>query len=163
MNAKKSTGPTSPEGRARSALNAMKHALLAERVLLVEDGEVDDFCMLFFELRRDLDPIGRLEEELVDRVISLTWRLGRAAKIERGLLMLTRGNADLLPAARLAIGFRRDARDANALDRISGYEVRLERSLFRCLHEVERRQRARQGQRVPPPAVVDLHLHGDDA
>jgi hypothetical protein len=40
---------------------------------------------------------------------------------------------------------------------VSRYEAGLERSLYKALHELERRAAARQGQVVPPPAVVDVH------
>ena len=40
---------------------------------------------------------------------------------------------------------------------INRYETGLERSLYKALHELERRSAGRQGQIVPPPAVVDVH------
>jgi hypothetical protein len=33
--------------------------------------------------------------------------------------------------------------------------------LFRTLHELERRQRIRQGERLPAPVTVDVNVHAD--
>jgi len=45
-NAERSTGPTTPEGKARSSQNAVKHGLTARRsVITVGDGEesIEDY------------------------------------------------------------------------------------------------------------------------
>jgi hypothetical protein len=42
QNALKSTGPKTPEGKAAVRLNAVKHGLLSEQVLL--PGEDEDAC-----------------------------------------------------------------------------------------------------------------------
>jgi DNA helicase HerA-like ATPase len=41
---------------------------------------------------------------------------------------------------------------------LSRYEVTLERSLYKALHELQRLQAARDGQAVPLPVVVDVSL-----
>jgi hypothetical protein len=46
------------------------------------------------------------------------------------------------------------------LEKLSRYETTLERSLFKALHELERRQAARDGQTVPLPVAVDVNLSG---
>jgi hypothetical protein len=46
--------------------------------------------------------------------------------------------------------------DRDKLQLLSRYELTLERSLFRALHELQRLQAERQGQPVPPPVAVDL-------
>ena len=80
-NSLKSTGPRSPEGKAAVRLNALKHGLLSEEVLL--PGE-DDAALreLTESLRAQLQPVGELETLLVDRITSLLWRLRR---VEAGI------------------------------------------------------------------------------
>ncbi len=157
QNAQLSTGPRTAEGKAIARLNAMKHGLLAEKVMTLADGEGEEFFQLYMDLHIDLDPEGSLEILLVDRVISLSWRLMRASKIEREVLILgiarCRGE-DL----QLGKAFRWDAEGADAISKISRYEKDLERSLFRTLHELERLQARRRGSHVPPPAVLDVQL-----
>jgi hypothetical protein len=46
------------------------------------------------------------------------------------------------------------------MDQINRYETTLERSLYKALHELERRQAARNGQVVPLPVAVDVNLTG---
>ena len=50
--------------------------------------------------------------------------------------------------------------DTLTLERLNRYETTLERSLFKALHELERRQAARDGQTVPLPVAVDVNLSG---
>ena len=43
-----------------------------------------------------------------------------------------------------------------AVDKILRYETAIERQLYRAIHELERVQRRRQGEFVPPPINVDV-------
>ena len=45
---------------------------------------------------------------------------------------------------------------------LSRYEVTLERSLYKALHELQRLQAARDGQAVPLPVVVDVDVSVSD-
>ena len=81
QNALQSTGPRSAEGKARSALNALKHGLTAQEVVLAsEDANA-------YEARRAAwheeyagdDPASCL---LVERAVHATWRLDRCARAE---------------------------------------------------------------------------------
>ena len=47
--------------------------------------------------------------------------------------------------------------DEDKLTLIGRYEAGLERSLYKALHELERRAAGRRGEVVPPPAVVAVH------
>jgi hypothetical protein len=48
--------------------------------------------------------------------------------------------------------FIRDADKVNTFSKLSRYETMIERSLFRALHELQRRQAARRAEgNVPPP------------
>ena len=41
---------------------------------------------------------------------------------------------------------------------LSRYEASIERGLYRALHELERLQRLRAGDAVPPPEAVDVNV-----
>jgi hypothetical protein len=56
--------------------------------------------------------------------------------------------------------FTRDADGANAFSKLSRYETAIGRALYRALHELKRRQAARQGGAVAPPHVVDVEVSG---
>jgi hypothetical protein len=85
LNAKHANGATTPEGQATSSKNAMKHGLLSKDMLL-PDEDPEALATLAQGLDVALAPVGRLETILVNRIISLRWRLRRMAKAERAIL-----------------------------------------------------------------------------
>jgi hypothetical protein len=84
-NGAKSRGPKSPEGKARSAQNALKHGLRAEKFVLLHDEDAAAFEAMAEALTEDLAPVGALQALLARRVVVAAWRLERAARIEREL------------------------------------------------------------------------------
>src|SRR5438477_11373583 len=83
-NARKSTGPTSEEGKQRSRCNAVRHGLTAETVIgALEDAE--DYKAFEAAVITDYDVQSAVERELVLRLASLLWRIRRAATMETGL------------------------------------------------------------------------------
>jgi hypothetical protein len=63
--------------------------------------------------------------------------------------------------ATLGRTFIRDADKANAFSKLSRYETAIERSLFKALHELQRRQAARLADgNVQPPMAVDVDVSG---
>jgi hypothetical protein len=83
-NSLKSTGPRTPEGKAAVRLNALKHGLLSEEVLLPGEDEAV-LRELAESLRAQVQPVGELETLLVDRITSLLWRLRRLGRVEAGI------------------------------------------------------------------------------
>ena len=80
LNALKSTGPRTPEGKARSRANALKHGLCAT-VVVAEDAELvkertNDY---FFALK----PQNQFQTWMVDQVAILSIRIDRCERIER--------------------------------------------------------------------------------
>ncbi len=83
-NAQRSTGPQTPQGKAAVRLNANKHGLRSQDVLLPgEDGEA--LKALDENLRAELQPVGELENLLVDGIIAAHWRLRRLRRVESGI------------------------------------------------------------------------------
>ena len=77
LNALKSTGPTSEQGKMRSRRNAVRHGLTAETVI---DGleDPEDYKAFEAAVTADYDAQTAVERELVLRLASLLWRLRRA-------------------------------------------------------------------------------------
>jgi hypothetical protein len=126
-NARRSTGPRSAAGKARSSQNALKHGLRAESALLPGESATD-----WREHREGvlfaLGAKGALEIALADRVALVLWRLQRvnpcdAVAVEREL------PADGRPTS-----------DENLLDKIMRYETHLSRQALRALQALERLQ-----------------------
>src|SRR5215475_5385689 len=151
LNASRSTGPRTPEGKARVALNAIKHGLLSRESLVKGESQADllDFGKRF---RAQLTPVGELELLLVDRIVSNAWRLRRAVGMEAVLLNVKRGDRTLIEDV---FSWKSDG---DRLQLLSRYEATLERSLYKALHELQRLQAAREGQAVPLPEAVDVDI-----
>src|SRR4051795_8300584 len=83
-NARRSTGPTTEQGKLRSRRNAVRHGLSAETVIgALEDAE--DYKAFEAAVVADYDAQSAVERELVLRLASLLWRIRRATTIETGL------------------------------------------------------------------------------
>jgi hypothetical protein len=158
LNALKSTGPKTPEGKAASSMNAVKHGAYSEAVVSLGETR-EDFDGLRASLEASLIPEGALEEKLVDRLASLWWRIERAGRAEREGLRAMLSRVD---RKRQVDTFETMAHYMveGWMERLSRYEGQLERSFFRTMHELERIQARRQGGGVLPPAVVDISVHG---
>ena len=104
LNALKSTGPKTSQGKERSRCNAIHHGLTAETVIVgLEDAH--DYEAFEATVIADYDAQSAVERELVLRLASVLWRLRRATGIETSLFQttikqsgqseaLTRGSAD---------------------------------------------------------------------
>src|SRR5438309_11909573 len=88
-NAQKSPGPTSIRGKQAVALNALKHGFLS-RVAVIKDrdgGESqDEFEQLHTKLRANLQPVGCMEDLLVERIAVSHWRKRRLLRYENGMI-----------------------------------------------------------------------------
>jgi len=100
-NARKSTGPTTEEGKQRSRCNAVRHGLTAETVIgALEDAE--DYKAFEAAITADYDASSAVERELVLRLASLLWRLRRATTIETGLFEIQADHLNAFRASRQA-------------------------------------------------------------
>jgi hypothetical protein len=81
-NGAKSRGPRTPEGKARSAQNAMKHGLRAQKHVVLPEEDAAAFAALEAALAEELAPQGVLQSILVGRIARAAWRLERAERIE---------------------------------------------------------------------------------
>ena len=84
-NAGSSTGPRTRGGKDRARMNARNHGLRCHEVLLPGE-DPDEFEAFREDLSRDLGPVGMLESELADQVVSSCWWLRRCERIGAGLL-----------------------------------------------------------------------------
>jgi len=80
LNAQKSAGPKSREGKFKSSLNALKHGLYSHHYILSTEDE-SIFNNLVADLIKEFNPETHSELELVDILISTTWRRRRIASI----------------------------------------------------------------------------------
>jgi hypothetical protein len=142
-NALYSTGPRTKRGKSIARVNALKHGLSAEHVVLF-DEEVAEFERFFRKWMGACKPRGFVERQLVERIAICAWRLRRVYRIETGLFRKYRADwikgTTGLPIAIETTFFRASAAD-NTLEKLTRYERSIERSLRQALwqlHEMKR-------------------------
>lgn len=177
LNAQKSTGPRTPEGKAASARNALKHGLCA-RKLVIDEEEGPEFEALRADYFARFQPQGLAEARLVDRMAQIAWRRERGSTMEAAAWRgYARGGWLIDPKG---IGKQRWHEDGDPtvaaratpimngvtaeLLRITMYEARLSRELARLSAELEKLQHRRryssyreeaQPAAPPPPAPAE--------
>ena len=87
LNALKSTGPRTEEGKQRSRQNAWRHGLTAETVITALEN-ASDYQTFEAKIALDYQPRLATERELVSRLASVLWRLRRSTAIETGLFQI---------------------------------------------------------------------------
>jgi hypothetical protein len=147
LNAQKSTGPRTPEGRAAVRLNGVTHGLTAETIVLKGESEAD-FTNLLNSLEAEHDPATPTEEALVVQLAMATWRLRRLYHVESGFYSFkmkdtfdSKNSRKLDDAGHMGL-----IADWNnkTLDMFNRQEGRLERSFYRALHELQRLHKDRE-------------------
>jgi len=99
-NARRSTGPRTPEGKARSRRNALVHGLRAGKLappLLATDEDRAAFAELVAGLRAEFTPASPLEEALIRSLAEAYLGLCRAARAEAAAIVAAATGADADP------------------------------------------------------------------
>ncbi len=72
----KSRGPVTPEGRAASSRNSLRHGFTAESVVLPTESQ-EDFQSLLDSYTDQFHPQGGVEIDLIQTMAAARWRLRR--------------------------------------------------------------------------------------
>jgi hypothetical protein len=151
LNAEKSHGPTSPTGKSRPSMNALRHGLTA-RVVVLPTEDMDAYNAFSKEIVDSLDPQTPVERQFAQTVADNQWRINRIRSIEDGMLGMGHFEAagdfdcpspEIHSAMTAARAFRDDSK---SFVNLSIYEQRLHRSMKESLRQLrelqtERRQR----------------------
>lgn len=89
LNSGKSTGPKTPQGKAKASSNSVKHGVFSARMLL-DDEDPHAFQLLLEGLQQSLRPAGSLELALVERIAVSLWRQQRLVRAESAAIELGR-------------------------------------------------------------------------
>jgi len=147
-NARRSTGPKTPEGKAKSSQNSITHGIFAKQFLNGAAAEtVAEMEVLAAGIQEHYQPVGMVEEILLQKIVVETARYGRILSVEQQ--ELARANAFFNAA----------------IDRVGRYATSTSRALFRALEELERIQAARKARETvaASAATGDLRARGDVA
>jgi hypothetical protein len=153
-------GVKTPEGKAVSKYNAMKHGLLSKEVLLEGEDE-KTLIEVGKTLRAELDPQTGLELVLIDRITANVWRLRRVMQIEREMMDSDKNTMDFsLSDKKKTLGgmMSYDFANHDTYGKLIRYEASIERGIYKALHELQRLQTVRQGGQVPAPSMLTLDI-----
>jgi hypothetical protein len=127
-NGAKSRGPKTPDGKARSAQNALKHGFRAQKYMVLPQENAAEFKALEAALMEELAPVGALQTVLAQRVVAATWRLARAERLEADLF-----EEEQLPGRSLGLALIRECNGARAFDTLLRYRGGSLAELWRAL------------------------------
>jgi len=82
-----STGPKTPEGKQRSSLNALRHGLTGQIIVLPGD-DLEAYQRHVESYVNQCKPKGAIEAQLVQTLADTAWRLNRVSALENNLLTL---------------------------------------------------------------------------
>jgi len=83
--ANRSTGPRTVEGKKRSSLNALRHGLTGQTVVLPGE-DLEAYGKSCVDFIYHLSPKGPLERQYVQTIVDFSWRLNRLRASEQNML-----------------------------------------------------------------------------
>lgn len=150
MNAKRSTGPRTPGGKAKASKNAMKHGILSQNLVILHENQ-EEFHELLDNLMAAHNPENQSELLLVEKMGIALWKQRRLISAEaaeivsrqvssKPLLLPTDQEArqDAIFRHQLALGL------PVAAERYIRYDALLERQFYAALSMLQRVQAMRQ-------------------
>ena len=132
-NAQRSTGPVSPAGKARSAMNSHVHGLYAKHILVGAEDKLE-YARMAQNYFIELHPNGEIEQTLFDEIIGAVWQLIRLRRME----------TEACAGKTTYTGMLDDEALQKKLDRLARHHTRIERTFHRCLKELKTLQAERR-------------------
>jgi hypothetical protein len=147
-NSLKSTGPRSIPGKQRSRMNAVKHNLSGQHLILLE-AETEAYNRMATSMLIDLKPKSEPERQIAQKIIDTNFRLNRLTSIENNMFSfgLMRNETDTAHDDRIEVMAAQTSawiERANSFDVLGRYESRLSRQLLKYQEEFERLQAVRK-------------------
>ncbi len=130
------TGPRTPEGKASSSMNALKHGFSSKNIIVMP-GQEDDFKKLEADLIAEVRPEGALELTLFHHLLRDAWTLHR---IELRQVDMAESGSDPLF----------DPGSEKEFDRIERYHARAQSGFHRSIRQLRTLQTNRIIQTVIP-------------
>jgi hypothetical protein len=142
-NAQHSTGPKTEEGKHRSSLNALRHGLTGQIVVMPYE-ELTAYQRHVKNLTDEYHPANTTEALLVQQIADASWRLNRIAALESNILALSvQGEDALEDTMAIAAAFEKQSK---ALANLSLHSQRLSRQFQQTVTQLRELQKQRQDQ-----------------
>jgi hypothetical protein len=153
-NGARSRGPKTPEAKARSAQNALKHGMRAEKYIVLPDEDAAEFAGLEAALVTKLAPVGALQTVLARRVAIAAWRLARADRIEAELF-----EERHFPGGGVGLALIRDGNGTRSFETLLRYRGAAMAEFWRVLRTLKALQAEQAAETGPAlePHPVEAH------
>ena len=168
MNGARSQGPITPEGKANSARNALKHGLASNHFCLLPGESEAAYRAMVDSYVDTLQPANELEAGLVEEMINCRWKLQRAEVFEATLIDLSLAALEpklgdvfsgISETGKLALAYRDAVEVSRALTNLERNMARLSRQ-FRQAHDKlveiqDRRKSENEPEPTPDPVPAE--------
>jgi pyruvate/oxaloacetate carboxyltransferase len=159
-NAQRSTGPNTPEGKAATKFNSLKHGMTAVTAVLPHE-DADSYNELRESFLSTYKPANAVEASLVETIANSYWRLLRARRVETAALdmgirgLKKRHNASLAPIKdddQSLVVVLNDNEDP--MLNVERHQTKIERCYFKAIETLRKVQndRRREERLNPPPS-----------
>ncbi len=161
LNAQLSTGPTTPEGKAKSKMNALRHGLTGQFYVM---NEADRIAYEAFEkeMVSDLAPAGAVERQLALNITQNHWRLNRARALEYNVYGVAHEfhvdtvDADTAETEASITQAHTWLQHSQAISNLALYETRIERMIARNEKRLEVLQAKREAKEAEALKEAEL-------
>jgi len=163
LNGSKSRGPKSETGKALSAMNANKHNLSGQRLVVLNNENDEAFQELFQAFLTKFQPQDSVEHECVLAAAVARWRLRRIWQLETAIFdaemdaqapQLAKEFVSFDEGTRQAKAFTALADNGNSLSLLNRYERTISREYDRALKALDR-ARAERKYRAEMEATIE--------
>ena len=132
-NAQHPTGPKTEAGKRRSSQNALRHGFTGQLVVM-PDEDLEIYQSHLQSFHDEYHPQGATEENLVQALADVSWRLNRVAALETNLLSISYTPRDLVDGL---------LDQAKALANLSLHSQRLSRQFEKTVVQLRELQKTR--------------------
>jgi ABC-type transporter Mla subunit MlaD len=139
-NAQHSTGPKTQAGKQRSSLNALRHGLTGQIVVMPTE-DLQAYQSHLNSFNDEYHPKGATQAHLVQALADASWRLNRVAALETNLLSLAAVGDPLADAMAIAASLESQSK---ALANLSMHSQRLSRQFERTVAQLRDLQKIRE-------------------
>jgi hypothetical protein len=162
INGAKSRGPKTPETRAISSLNAVKHGFTAHNTILLACEDPEEFERVLEDYMASYRPTNAIEKHMVEEMFTAHWRIHRLKSIETALIdyQMILHEAEIEKTItpfdvgiQLAVAFTALADESRALALITRYESRLHRIHDRTLNLLLAMRQTRNAAKPAPRPI----------
>ncbi len=152
LNALKSTGPSSVEGKAVSRFNALKHAATAKSLIIPGEDEaaLAELAQSYYD---HYQPSGPEEALLLEKIVAADWAQRRMFRLEAQVFNALIAQMDDSEANPLGAAFIQDCKGPNALRQIFRRREAASRDWYRAFKELRLLQAQRATPAPPPPSA----------